>query len=101
MSCQALLACAAEARQARHYVIAGLYIHDVVADGFDDAGTLVAEHAWFPEWVAAVPVNVVEVTVAHPRRGSAYQHLASSGRVDVNALDRQRLPRLAEDGSLR
>jgi hypothetical protein len=38
--------------------------------------------------------------VAHPRRGSAYQHLASSGRVDVNALDSQRLPRLAEDGSL-
>src|SRR5258708_38978868 len=54
----ALLAIAAENREARDYVIARLQVRDLRADFLDDAGRLVPEHRW--RWPHVEAVDEVE-----------------------------------------
>ena len=95
---QALLAVAAEHRQAGDDVVAGLDVGDVGADLLDDAGRLVAEHGG--QRVRVQPLDEVQVGVAQPGAGRAHQHLARSWLAQADILDDQRLVHFVQDGGL-
>ena len=95
---QAVLAVAAEDRQAGDDVVARLELVDVRADRLDDAGRLVAEDGRRRERVEAL--DEVQVAVADAAGHRAHEHLAPDGLGDVDVLDRERLVGTVEDGSL-
>ena len=61
---QAVVAVAAEHREARDDVVARLHVGDVLADGLDDAGRLMARHRRV--MVRVLALHEVEVAVAQP-----------------------------------
>ena len=100
MAAEALRAVPAEPRQARHHVIARLHRRHVGAHRLDDTGALVAQHDRTVEREAALPIDDVQVAVAHARGRGADQHLTAPRLVDLDGLDRERLVHLAENGGL-
>ncbi len=95
---QALLAGAAEPRQARDHVIAGAQGRHLVADGLHHPGALVAEDEGLVERISPEAIDDVQVAVTDAGRHRAHEHLASPRLVDVDVLDRERRVHLPEDG---
>jgi len=98
VAAQAELAVAAEHRQARDDVVAGLDVGDVLADRLDDAGRLVPQHHRHRRRVGAL--DEVQVAVAEARGGGPDQDLAPLRLGDRDVLDRHRLARSVQDGGL-
>src|SRR5262245_14985353 len=94
---QAVLAVAAEDREARDDVVTGLELRHVRADRFDDPRRLVPEDGGRRERVEAF--DEVEIAVADAARHRAHQHFARDGLGDVDVLDRELFVRTVEDGS--
>ena len=86
----------AEHGKAADHVVARLHVADLVTDGFDDAGWLVAENRGRGQRVEAV--NEVQVAVADTRRHGLDEYLVALRLVDVDILDGQGLVRPVEDG---
>ena len=74
-------------------MVARLHVADLIADGLDDAGRLVPEHAG--GGVDVLALGEVEVAVAHAGGGGAHQHLVRARFVDGDVLDFE----LAGDGA--
>ena len=91
---QALVAVAAERRQAGDDMVADLDRADLAADLLDDARRFVAEHGGQRERIAAV--GEVHVAMADPGGDGADQHLVRPGLADLDVLDRQRLADFAQ-----
>src|SRR5208282_4144761 len=81
----ALLAIAAEHRQAADDVIAGFHVGHLLADFLDDAGGLVAEHRG--RGVRIQTVNEMQVAVAYAARDSFNQDFAVLRLVDFDVFD--------------
>ena len=99
MARQALRTAAAKARQAGDDMVTDPHRGHVGSGRLDDAGALVPEHDRPVEREAADAVDDMQVAVADAGRDGTDQHLAARWRVDIDRLDRQRLVRLAENGS--
>ncbi len=97
MTAEALGAAAAEAGETRHHVVAGTDPRHLIADGLDDARSLVAEHDAAVEGEPAVSVHHVQVAVADTRRDGPHQNLAAERSVDVDGFDAHRHVRRAAD----
>ena len=97
MAAEALLALAAEPREAGDDVVAGLHVGDTGADRLHDAGALVAEHQRAPS-ADHQALGDVEVAVADAGGHRPHQHLPVAGRVEGDGLDGERLVRLPEHG---
>src|SRR5206468_11230490 len=93
---QAVRTVSTEDRQTGDHVIAGLELGHVRADRLDDAGGLVAEDRGRRKRV--VPVDEVQVAVAHTARDRAHEYLTSDWLGDLDVLDRERLVGTVEDG---
>ena len=78
-------------------MIARLDRRHLGADRFDDPRTLMAENDRPVEREPTLPVDDVQIAVAHPGRRGADQHLAAPWLVDIDRFDRQRLVHLAKD----
>src|SRR5439155_11066 len=94
---QAVLAVAAEDREARDDVVARLELRHVRADRVDDPRRLMPEDGGRRERVEAF--DEVEIAVADAARHRAHQYLARDGLGDVDVLDRELFVRPVEDGS--
>ena len=68
-------------------VIAGLDAANSVADFFDHAGGLMAEHHR-PHGDPPLAAHDVIIRAAQPHRGNAYQHFGGPRRIQRDALDR-------------
>ncbi len=90
---QAVLAVAAECRQARDHVIARLDVVDVAAHRLHDAGGLVTEHGW--QGIRIGAVLEVQVRMAHAGRHRTHQHLPWARVAVLDVLDFQWLVDLA------
>ncbi len=77
-------------------MIAGHYVVDSHADGFDDAGALVPEHHR-PPAPAELPVRQANVGVADTGSCDADEHLAGLRRIELDLFDLDGATRLAED----
>ena len=88
---------AAGRNEGEHDVIASFDRGDLGADILDHAGRLVAKHHR-PHRDPALAAHNVIVGAAQPDRGDAHQHFGRHGRVEGNALDRQRRSDLAKHG---
>ena len=77
-------------------MVTGLQIGDVAADLLDDACRLVTQHCRNREGVLAF--HEVQVAVAQACHGSADQHFARTGILNLDILDRQGLVRGMEYG---
>src|SRR5258707_9242896 len=84
MSRHALLAVAAEYRQAADDVIAGLHVGHLFADFLDDAGGLVAEHGG--RGVRIEAVDEMEVAAAYAAGDGFFQDFAGLGVFEVYIL---------------
>ena len=94
----AIVAGAAEHRQTRHDVIAGLHIGDVGADLLDDAGGFMAEHRG--QRMRIEPFHEVQVGMAEAGDRGADQDFARAGIRHADILDHQRLVDFMQDGGL-
>ena len=94
----AIVAGAAEHRQARHDVIAGLDVGDVGADLFDHAGGFMAEHRRQRMRVEAF--HEMQVGVTEAGDAGADQDLARARVRHADILDHQRLVDFMQDGGL-
>ena len=92
---EAELAVAAEHREARDHVVAGLELRHVRADRLDEARRLVPQDGRRRKRVVAV--DEMQVGMADTARHRAHQHLAPEGLGDVDLLDGQRLLGTVED----
>ena len=81
---QALLARAAEAREAGDHMVTTLHVDDVLADSFDNAGALVAEHVRLAERETTISVDQVQIAVAHTSGEGADEHLVLRRGIDVD-----------------
>jgi hypothetical protein len=95
---EAVLALAAEHRQAGDHVIARRELRDLGADRLDDAGCLVPEDGRRRERVEAV--DEVQVAVANARGHRPHADFPAARRVDVDGLDGERLVGSVKDGSV-
>jgi hypothetical protein len=93
---ETLLAGAAEDGEAADDVIARLNVGDLVADGLDDAGGLVAEDGGGGMRVGAL--YEVEVAVADAAGGGADDDLVGDRLVELDVLDREGLLGAVEEG---
>src|SRR5262249_16899110 len=93
---QAVLAFAAEHRDAGDDMVARLDVGDVRADGEHHAGGFVAQHARAGARIEAF--HVVQVAVADAGKGGADQHLVGRRLVELDLLDAERLVDLVHDG---
>ena len=85
---------AAENRKAAYDMVARPHVMDVGSDLLDDAGGLMPKDGWGRGGV--MPVDIVEIGMAHADGGGADQHLARLWIVDLHLLDGQRCVRFAE-----
>src|SRR5215467_7772087 len=97
MTGHALLAVAAEDRQAADYVVARLDVGDLAADFFDDAGGFVAEHRGRGVWIE--PVDEVQIAVAYAAGDGFDQDFTVLRLVDFDILDAQRRFGTVKNGS--
>src|SRR5215467_8690800 len=100
VAAEALGAASAKAGEAGDDVVAEAERRHLIADGLDDARSLVPEHDAAVERVAAVAVDHVQVAVADARGDGADQNLAARWPIDVDGFDAHRHMRGATDGSL-
>jgi hypothetical protein len=90
MTTQALRTGAAESRQAGHDVVTGLDRGHRAAHRFDHSRSFMAHHhAVTPG--RQVAIDVMEITVAHPRGNCTYQHLPVNTLVYRDRFDTERL----------
>ena len=85
MAGEAVAARTAEAADTRDDVVAGRDVGDLLADGLDHAGRLVAEHRRKAARVQAL--HEVEVGVAQTRGDGAHEHLARTDRAELDVVD--------------
>ena len=88
MARHALLAVAAEHRQAADHVVARLHVGDLFADFLDDAGGLVAEHRG--RGVGVEAVDEMQVAVAYAAGDGFDQDFAVLRFVEFDVLDTER-----------
>ena len=81
-------------------MIAGLDAADRVADLFDDARGLVAQHHR-PHRDPPLAAHDVIVGAAQAHRGDAHQHFGRPRRIERDALDRHRGADFAKNGGER
>src|SRR5439155_18459989 len=94
----AVLARAAEGREAADHVVAGRHVTHLAAHALDDARRLVPEYG--RQRLRERSFEDVEVAVADPGRSGADEHLAWPRRIDPDVLDTERLADRAHHGRL-
>src|SRR5437667_57588 len=94
----AVLARAAERREAADHVVAGRHVAYLAAHVLDDARRLVPEDG--RQRARERSLEDVEVAVADPGGGGPHDHLARPRRVDPDVLDAERLADRAHHGGL-
>jgi hypothetical protein len=99
MSAQALRTGAAEARQARHDMIADTYCGHIRANGLDDTRTFMSQDEGTIEWEAAQAIDHVQIAVADTGRDGPHQNFATQRLVHLHLFDSQRLMNLTKHGS--
>ena len=101
MAAETLRAVAAEARQAATTWSPDCTVVTSAPTASTTPGALVAQHDRAVERRSAqLPIDDVQVAVAHAGGHGAHEHLAAPRLVDVDALDGQRFVGLAVDGGL-
>jgi hypothetical protein len=76
-------------------VIAGLHVVHLFADGLDHTSALVAEHA--RRACRKDAGGLRQIRVAHPGRGDAHPHLVWGDRGELDVVEFERPPDLAQD----
>ena len=85
----AVLAVAAEHRQASDDMVTWLDVGDVFTHRFDHPGSLMAQHCGHRCGVLAL--NEMQITVTQAAHAGSHQHFIALGLVDLDALDGHRL----------
>src|SRR5262249_19725962 len=78
------------------HMVARLRVGHVLADGFDDACGLVAQHD--RKGARVLALHEMQIAVAQPGRHRAHEHLAWAGGVDLDLVDLELARALTQNG---